>query len=80
MEKELIKLVAQMTGESYFTVSQTINHYEQYIDQTIESGRLENVRIPLLGIFKVNLKKLKYETYGKSSPKTKVVKPQKPTT
>jgi nucleoid DNA-binding protein len=79
MEKELIKLVMQMTGESYFTVSQAINHYEQYIDHTIESGRLENVRVPLLGIFKVNLKKLKYETHGRSAPKTKVVKRQKPT-
>lgn len=79
MDKELIKIVAKSLGESQATVTQWIDFYEKEIAETIRCGRMENIRVPLFGIFRVNMKKLKYLTQVKPAPKTKVVKRQKPT-
>lgn len=74
MDKDLIKQVATMLGEEPEMVRQVIGNTEKYIYDTIKSGNLENVRIPVFGIFKVNLKKLRYLTQVKPSPRVKLTK------
>lgn len=62
MEKDLVKKLAQATGEDPKMVASIISHYEKFIADTIRSGELKNVRVPLFGIFKVNMRKIKYLT------------------
>lgn len=77
MDKELIKQVAKKLGENPTMVARSIDHYERFIVDVIKSGKLENVRIPLFGTFKVNLKKLQYLVDAATMPKCKVIKRQK---
>lgn len=79
MDKEIVKIVARMTGEKITVITKIVSHYTQYIAGRIEEGRLENVRVPLFGIFRVNLKKLKYEVHTKAEPKTKLIRRPKST-
>ena len=62
MEKDLVKAVAKMLKEDPKMVASAIDTYEQFIADTIRKGELQNVRVPLFGIFKVNMKKLRYLT------------------
>jgi nucleoid DNA-binding protein len=79
MDKDLIKQVAKALGESTAMVTKTIDHYEQYIVDVIKKGEYENIRVPQLGRFEVNMKKLKYLIDASTMPKSKVVKRQKKT-
>lgn len=60
MEKDLVKMVAAMLKEDPKMVASIVDTYEKYISDTIKSGKMENVRVPLFGVFQVNLRKLKY--------------------
>lgn len=74
MDKDLTKQVAKMLGEDPAMVQMIIRNAEQYIADTIKSGELENVRLPVFGVFKVNLKKVRYLTQVKPSPRIKLTK------
>lgn len=76
MEKDLIRITAKSLGEDPKMVVSIIRHYEKFIADTIRSGEFNNVRVPLFGIFRVNLRKLKYLTHVK--PQAPVIR-QKPT-
>lgn len=62
MEKELVKQVASMLKEDPRMVASIIDTYEKEIAETIRSGNMENIRVPLFGIFRVNKRKLYYLT------------------
>jgi nucleoid DNA-binding protein len=62
MEKELVKKVARLLRENPKMVASAVDTYEKFIADTIRKGELQNVRVPLFGIFKVNMKKMKYLT------------------
>lgn len=79
MDKELIKIVAKELKENPATVQMAIDHYERFIAGVIREGKLENVRVPSLGLFRVNMKKLRFLTQVRSAPETKIVRRQKPT-
>lgn len=79
MEKHLIKIVAASLKEDPKMVADIINFYEKFIADTIQSGCMENVRVPLFGIFRVNLKRLRYLNQVLPAPKVKIVKPENPT-
>ena len=74
MDKELAKQTATLLGENQHMVRLILEATEGYIESTMRSGEMENVRIPMLGIFQVNMKKLRYLTQVKTAPKTKIVK------
>lgn len=79
MEKQLIKIVAKSLDENPKMVTDIIRFYEKFIATTIKSGNLENVRVPLFGIFRVNMKKMYYHSQIRPEPKTIVAKPPKTT-
>lgn len=54
----------------------SIDFYTQFIVDTISSGSLENVRIPLFGTFQVNLSKIRYMTQIDVLPKSKLIRRQ----
>lgn len=79
MEKRLIKIVAKSLNENPKEVAAIVSFYEKFIATTIKSGNLENVRVPLFGIFRVNMKKMYYNSQVRPAPKVIIAKPQKPT-
>lgn len=73
MDKNLSKKVAALLGENPSLVSMVIEESARFVEKTIRSGELKNVRIPMLGLFHVNLKQLRYLTEHKPSLDTKVI-------
>lgn len=65
MEKNLVKAVASALKEDPKMVANIIDFYEKSIADTIRSGKMENIRVPLFGIFRVNMKKIQYLTQVK---------------
>lgn len=69
MEKHLVELTAKILGEDPKQVAEIIDFNEKFIADTIRSGELKNVRVPLFGVFKVNLKRMHNLIMDQSSPK-----------
>jgi nucleoid DNA-binding protein len=65
MDKHLARKVAALLKENPAIVSMAIDSTAKFIEKTIRSGEMKNVRIPMLGIFKVNLRQLRYLTEHK---------------
>lgn len=55
---ELVKQTALLTGETSESVDSVTSFVAHFTADTIRSGELKNVRWPLLGLFKVNNKRL----------------------
>lgn len=74
MDKELIKQTATVLKENRKMAETVIDSYSKFIVNTISSGTLENVRIPMFGTFQVNMKKVIRMTQIEPLPKTKIIR------
>lgn len=73
MDKFLIDQTVAKTGETKDFVSTCIRGITSFTHNEIVSNQYHNIRIPLFGIFKVNLKLLEKLTFMGSQPK-KIIK------
>lgn len=69
MEREILETTANALKEEVSTTRSVVDFYEKFISDTIRSGEMKNVRIPLFGLFHVNLKRLKKLAHVCSEPK-----------
>lgn len=69
MDKFLVDQTSAVTGESKEFVATCIGGISSFIKEEIASGQFRNVRIPLFGIFKVDVKKIAGINTNRAKPK-----------
>jgi hypothetical protein len=60
VQNRIIQDLAYKYGMSYSHVKQIVTHQQKYAKKVIQSMKYESIRIPYLGKFKPNLRKLKW--------------------